>query len=85
MLCRFVRSSVDLWYKVAHYWPPLLNTEKTVKKTGSKHKEVLLKVLEKPNYIKFISYSKVTNRGRSAWLINDGAGKRNGKGENKEA
>lgn len=32
MRCRFVGFSVDLWYKVAHYWPPVLNIEKTIKK-----------------------------------------------------
>lgn len=60
-----------------------MNTENTVTKTGSKHKEILLKVLENLDYIKFISYRKVTKRSKSAWLINDGVDKRNGKGEKK--
>lgn len=55
-----------------------MSTEKAVAKTGSKNL-----IIEKLDYVKFISYRKMTKRSKSAWLINDGVDKRNGKGEKK--
>lgn len=78
MLCRFVRSSGSLVQScmlLATSWVLRWQEQQVVS-------EILQKVLAKPDHIKFISYRKVANKGRSAWLIIERADKMNGKGEN---